>query len=283
MSQPSGPPAPAAASSEALLARLTALHPKVIDLSLGRIERLLHALGDPHLKLPPVIHVAGTNGKGSTVAFMKAMLEAAGKSAHVYTSPHLVKFHERIVVRGKPVAEEELALLLAECEIANHGDPITFFEITTAAALLAFSRTKADYTLLEVGLGGRLDATNVVPKPLATVIAPIGIDHQEFLGTTIAEIAAEKAGILKPGVPAIVARQVPEADAVIEHTAARLRAPLTRAGEDFDAHEEHGRLIYQDTNGLLDLPVPRLKGRHQYANAALAIATLRTVAPIPKR
>ncbi|MFO1187123.1 MAG: folylpolyglutamate synthase/dihydrofolate synthase family protein [Alphaproteobacteria bacterium] len=266
-----------AGSSGALLARLEALHPKVIDLSLGRIQRLLASLGDPHLKLPPVIHVAGTNGKGSTIAFMKAALEAAGRSAHVYTSPHLVHFHERIAVKGVPIGEAELAVLLAECEIMNRGELITFFEITTAAAFLAFSRTKADYTLLEVGLGGRLDATNVVPKPLASVIAPIGIDHQEFLGSSLAEIAAEKAGILKAGIPCLSARQPPEAEAVIERQAARLGCRLLRAGEDFDAHEEHGRLIYQDTDGLLDLPLPRLKGRHQHANAALAIAALRAV------
>lgn len=266
-----------AASSEALLSRLEALHPKVIDLSLGRIQRLLAALGDPHLRLPPVVHVAGTNGKGSTIAFMKAALEAAGKTVHVYTSPHLVRFHERIAVRGAPIGEAELAVLLAECEIMNRSEPITFFEITTAAAFLAFSRTKADFTLLEVGLGGRLDATNVVPRPLAAVIAPVGIDHQEFLGVSLAEIASEKAGILKAGVPCISARQPPEAEAVIERQAARLGCRLVRAGEDFDAHEEHGRLIYQDTDGLLDLPLPRLKGRHQHANAALAIAALRVI------
>jgi dihydrofolate synthase/folylpolyglutamate synthase len=273
-------PQGAAGSSDALLERLQALHPKVIDLSLGRIQRLLSALGDPHLQIPPVVHVAGTNGKGSTIAFMKAALEAAGKSVHVYTSPHLVRFHERIAVRGAPIGEADLAMLLAECEIMNRGEPITFFEITTAAAFLAFSRTKADYALLEVGLGGRLDATNVVPRPLAAIVAPIGIDHQEFLGSSLAEIAGEKAGILKAGAPCISARQPAEAEAVIERQAARLGCPLLRAGEDFDVHEEHGRLIYQDTDGLLDLPLPRLNGRHQHGNAALAIAALRAAAPV---
>jgi dihydrofolate synthase/folylpolyglutamate synthase len=271
LSEPIGP----AASSETLLARLSALHPKVIDLSLGRTLRLLSALGDPHHNLPPVIHVAGTNGKGSTIAFMKAMLEASAKSVHVYTSPHLVHFHERIVLRGKPIAENELALLLAECEVINRGEPITFFEITTAAAFLAFARTPADLTLLEVGLGGRFDATNVVPKPLATLIAPVGIDHQEFLGASVAQIAGEKSGIIKPGVPVISARQPSAAEAVIEREALRQGSKLVRAGEDFDAHEEHGRLIYQDADGLLDLPLPRLKGHHQFGNAALALAGLR--------
>jgi dihydrofolate synthase/folylpolyglutamate synthase len=261
-----------------LLERLSALHPKSIDLSLGRTLRLLSALGDPHLKLPPVIHVAGTNGKGSTIAFMNAMLEAAGKSVHVYTSPHLVRFHERIAVRGAPIAEHALAILLAECELMNRGEPITFFEITTAAAFLAFSRTRADYTLLEVGLGGRFDATNVVAPPHAAVLAPIGIDHQEFLGRTLAEIAGEKAGIIKPGTLCLTARQPREAETVIEREAARRGCRLIRAGEDFDFHEEHGRLIYQDTDGLLDLPPPRLQGRHQHANAALAIAALRAIA-----
>jgi dihydrofolate synthase/folylpolyglutamate synthase len=261
-----------------LLERLSALHPRSIDLSLGRTVRLLSALGDPHLKLPPVIHVAGTNGKGSTIAFMKAMLEAAGKSVHVYTSPHLVRFHERIVVRGAPIAEPALAMLLAECELMNRGEPITFFEITTAAAFLAFSRARADYTLLEVGLGGRFDATNVVASPLAAVIAPIGLDHQEFLGRSLAEIAGEKAGIIKAGTLCLTARQPPEAETVIEREAAKAGCRLIRAGEEFDFHEEHGRLIYQDTDGLLDLPPPRLQGRHQHGNATLAIAALRAIA-----
>ena len=269
-------------SSRALLDRLQELHPRIIDLSLERIFRLLSALGDPHLNLPPVIHVAGTNGKGSTIAFLKAMLEAAGKRVHVYTSPHLVRFHERICVAGKPISDSRLAAVLADCERANSGAPITFFEITTAAAFHAFTQSGADYTLLEVGLGGRLDATNVVPQPIASIISPIGIDHQEYLGSTLAEIAGEKAGIIKPGARCISARQPAEAERVIERAAAHAGVELIVAGQDFDAHEEHGRLIYQDMDGLLDLPLPQLKGRHQYANAALAIATLRA-AKIPVR
>src|SRR5690606_23144480 len=201
---------------DAILARLLRLHPKLIDLSLGRIERLLAGLGDPHRHLPPVIHVAGTNGKGSTVAFLRAMLEAAGKTVHTYTSPHLVRFNERISVAGRDVDDEALSALLLECEEANRGEPITFFEITTAAALLAFARTPADVALLEVGLGGRLDATNVVERPAVCAITPIGLDHQQYLGDTLTQIAGEKAGILKAGVPAVIAPQPPEAARAID-------------------------------------------------------------------
>jgi dihydrofolate synthase / folylpolyglutamate synthase len=262
-----------------LQARLLALHPKRIDLSLGRIERLLTALGRPERHLPPVIHVAGTNGKGSTVAFMRAILEAARQRVHVYTSPNLVRINERFRVGGtgggKLVGDDELAAALAECESKNGGDSITVFEIETAAAFLLFSRHPADVLLLEVGLGGRLDATNVIERPLASAITRLALDHRDFLGNTIAEIAAEKAGILKSGVPAAVVSQVPEALAVIERQAARVKAPLVIAGEDWTATEERGRLVYQDDDGLLDLPAPKLYGRHQFENAGLAIATLR--------
>lgn len=269
--------------SDAILSRLLDLHPKKIDLSLERIERLLTALGAPQTRLPPVIHVAGTNGKGSTIAFLRAMLEAAGRIVHVYTSPHLVRFHERIRLGaeggGRLVAEDVLSAALARCEEANDGAPITFFEITTAAALLLFAEHPADVVLLEVGLGGRVDATNVIDAPLATVITPISIDHVEFLGGTLADIAFEKAGIIKPGAPLIVAPQPPEARDVIAREAARKRAPALFAGEDFGAHDENGRLVYHDAAGLLDLPLPRLAGRHQIDNAAAAIATLRRVMP----
>lgn len=266
---------------DSIVARLTALHPKRIDLSLDRVQRLLAALDHPERKLPPVIHVAGTNGKGSTVAFLRALLEASGHRVHTYTSPHLVRFNERFRLgadgEGRLVSDAELTAALEECERANDGHDITVFEITTAAGFLLFARHPADVLLLEVGLGGRLDATNVIDAPLATVITPIAIDHTDFLGPTLDKIAAEKAGILKRGVPAIVAAQPREALAVIERQAARLSAPLKIAGEDWTATEERGRLVYEDATGLLDLPAPRLFGRHQFENAGLAIAALRTL------
>ncbi|MFA6265918.1 MAG: folylpolyglutamate synthase/dihydrofolate synthase family protein [Pseudolabrys sp.] len=267
---------------DSILARLTALHPKLIDLSLDRVERLLAALGNPERKLPPVIHVAGTNGKGSTVAFLRAILEAAGLAVHVYTSPHLVRFNERFRIGragadGELVSDAELSAALEECEQANKNEPITVFEITTAAGMLLFSRHPADVLLLEVGLGGRLDATNVIDKPLASIITPVSLDHLEFLGDTIAKIAGEKAGIIKAGVPVIVAAQHRDALAVIERQAARLKAPIRIAGENWTATEERGRLVYQDDNGLLDLPPPKLFGRHQFENAGLAIAALRAI------
>jgi len=268
-------PAGSDLASDAILARLTALHPKLIDLSLGRIEALLEKLGSPHKRLPPVIHVAGTNGKGSTCAFLRAMLEADGKRVHVYSSPHLVRFHERIRLGGKLIEEDELAALLEECEDRNAGAPITFFEITTAAAMLAFTRHKADALILEVGLGGRFDATNVIARPAATVITPVDLDHQSYLGSTIGEIAGEKAGIIKRGVTCIVGPQAEEAREVIEERATRHEAPLALWGQDFMAHEEHRRMVFQDENGLMDLPLPRLPGAHQIVNAAVAIATLR--------
>jgi dihydrofolate synthase / folylpolyglutamate synthase len=266
---------------DSIVARLAALHPKRIDLSLDRMWRILDALGHPERRLPPVIHVAGTNGKGSTMAFMRAILEAGGLRAHVYTSPHLVRFNERFRLGtrgdGALVSDDELAEVLAECERANADAPITVFEITTAAGLLLFARHPADLLLLEVGLGGRLDATNVVDHPLATVITPVSFDHAEHLGDTIGKIAAEKAGILKIGAAAIVAAQPREALAAIERHAARIKVPIRVAGEDWTATEERGRLVYQDDAGLLDLPAPKLYGRHQFENAGVAIAALRAV------
>ena len=270
-----------ALTSEIYMERFLALHPKLIDLSLGRITTLLERLGAPHKRLPPVIHVAGTNGKGSTVAFMRAILEAAGLSVHVYTSPHLVRFHERIRLGhqntpGQLVDEAALIDAFERCERANDGAPITVFEMTTAAAFLLFAEHPADVLLLEVGLGGEFDATNVIESVIASVITPISVDHAEYLGNTIEEIASAKAGIIKAKTPVIVAHQnFPSAETVIERKAARLGVPLFAAGQDFDAHQEDGRLIYRDEKGLLDLPMPRLIGPHQINNAATAIATLR--------
>jgi dihydrofolate synthase / folylpolyglutamate synthase len=263
---------------DSIVARLTALHPKRIDLSLDRMQRLLAALGNPEKKLPPVIHVAGTNGKGSTIAFLRAILQAAGLSVHVYTSPHLVRFNERFRLAGELVSDAELSATLEQCERVNAGAPITVFEITTAVGLMLFARHAADVLLMEVGLGGRLDATNVVDTPLATIVTRISIDHTDFLGDTLEKIAAEKAGILKRNVPAVVAAQPRDALVAIERQAARLNAPLKIAGEDWTATEERGRLVYQDEAGLLDLPAPKLYGRHQFENAGLAIAALRAIA-----
>jgi len=265
--------------SAAVLDRLLALHPKRIDLSLDRVLGLLDKLGRPQDRLPPTIHVAGTNGKGSTIAFMRSILEAAGKRVHVYTSPHLVRFHERIRLAGRLVDDDALTEALEDCERVNAGAPITFFEITTAAALKLFSEHEADVLLLEVGLGGRLDTTNVVDHPLACVITPVSIDHVDFLGPTLAGIAFEKAGILKRGARAIIAEQAPDALEVIERRAAELRAPLLVGAQDFAAREEHGRLFFQDETGALDLPMPRLSGPHQIGNAGVAIATLRACFP----
>lgn len=264
-----------AGHSDAILDRLKALHPKVIDLSLGRVERLLAKLGHPERSLPPVIHVAGTNGKGSTCAYLRAMLEAAGRRVHVYTSPHLVRFHERIRLNGALIREDHLARILAECEAVNGSDPITFFEVTTVAAFLAFSRTPADAVILEVGLGGRLDATNVIKRPALTLITPVDLDHQDYLGDTITKIAGEKAGILKRGVAAVIGPQSDEGRAAIEARAEALGAPLAIWGQDFHAHEEHKRMVYQDELGLMDLPLPRLPGAHQIPNAAMALCALR--------
>jgi dihydrofolate synthase / folylpolyglutamate synthase len=268
-----------AAPFDAMLARLLALHPKRIDLGLDRMERILAALDHPERRLPPVIHVAGTNGKGSSIAFMRAILEAAGKHVHVYTSPNLVRINERFRIGqeggGKLVDDDELSDALAECEAKNGSAPITVFEIETAAGFLLFARHPADVVLLEVGLGGRLDATNVVERPIASVITKLSLDHRDFLGDTLVDIAAEKAGILKRDVPAVTVNQMREALAVIERQAARMHAPLSIAGEDWTATEERGRLVYQDNMDLLDLPAPKLYGRHQYENAGAAIAALR--------
>jgi len=264
-----------APTSDIILDRMMALHPKIIDLTLDRVWRLLAALDHPERKLPPVIHLAGTNGKGSTQAMIRAGLEAAGKSVHAYTSPHLARFHERIRVAGELISEPDLTAVLDECYEANSGESITYFEITTCAALLAFARAQADYTLLEVGLGGRLDATNVIDKPAVTVITPVSIDHQQFLGTTLADIAGEKAGIIKRGVPCIVGPQEDAALEVIEARAARLGAPLIVHGQHWHVYEERGRMVYQDETGLLDLPLPNLPGAHQIMNAGAALAVLR--------
>jgi dihydrofolate synthase/folylpolyglutamate synthase len=259
--------------------RLASLHPKRIDLTLGRLQALLAKLGNPEKNLPSVIHVAGTNGKGSVTAFCRAFLEASGKSVHVYTSPHLVRFNERIRLAGQLADDARLIEALEHCERVNDGAPITFFEITTAAAFWLFKNTAADYTLLEVGLGGRYDATNVIERPQMTIITPVSIDHQDYLGETLKEIAAEKAGILKPGVPCIVASQMEAAMLEITKAARERRSQLICQNEDWSVGEERGRLVYQDEGGLLDLPAPRLAGGHQFENAGCAIAALRSLNP----
>ena len=263
--------------SDVILERMMSLHPKIIDLTLDRMWRLLDALGDPERALPPVIHIAGTNGKGSTLAMIRAGLEAGGNMVHAYTSPHLARFHERIRVAGELISEPALTQILDECEAANGGETITYFEITTCAALLAFARTPADFTLLEVGLGGRLDATNVIKKPALTIITPVSYDHPQFLGETLPEIAGEKAGILKRGVPCIVGPQEDEALDVIEARAARLGAPLLVYGQHWHVTQERDRLVYQDETGLLDLPLPALIGAHQIQNGGIALAALRAL------
>jgi dihydrofolate synthase/folylpolyglutamate synthase len=258
--------------SELILARLQGLHPKVIDLSLGRIERLLRRLGHPERRLAPVVHIAGTNGKGSTLAMLDAMLRAAGQRTQRYISPHLVRFDERILFDGRPIAEAELSEALDVCERVNGGAPITFFEITTAAAFLAFARHPADVVLLETGLGGRLDATNVLEHPRLTALSPISLDHQAYLGERLEQIAFEKAGILKPGVPCIVGRQPPEALAVIERRARAVGAPLSVHGRDWATAQVGERLVVQVGGATWDLPLPALAGRHQIDNAGLAVA-----------
>ena len=261
--------------SDVLLERLLSLHPKKIDLALDRIKRLLTALGEPQDKLPPVIHVAGTNGKGSACAFLRSMLEAQGLRVHMHTSPHLMRFHERIRLAGSLISEEELCDTLAEVERVNAGTPITFFEITAAAMFLAFSRHPADAVVLEVGLGGTYDATNVVKHPAMTVIQPVGLDHLEFLGPDLAGIAREKAGIIKKGSPLVVGPQEVVALNTILSRADRLGISAFVFGQDFAARQEHGRMVYEDGDGLLDLPLPKLIGRHQIDNAGVAIAALR--------
>jgi dihydrofolate synthase/folylpolyglutamate synthase len=264
-----------ALTSDRILERMMALHPKIIDLTLDRVWRLLDALGNPQNDLPPVIHIAGTNGKGSTLAMIRAGLEGAGLSCHAYTSPHLARFHERIRLAGDLISEEHLTAILDECHAANGDAPITYFEITTCAAILAMARQPADYTLLEVGLGGRLDATNVIDRPAATVITPVSMDHEAYLGDTLAAIAGEKAGIVKRGVPCIVGPQADAAMEVIEGVARRLGAPLLAHGQHWHATREHGRLVYQDETGLRDLPLPNLPGHHQIENAGAALTVLR--------
>ncbi len=251
------------------------LHPKIIDLTLDRVERLLAALGHPERALPPVVHIAGTNGKGSTQAMIRAGLEGAGLQVHAYTSPHLARFHERIRLAGALIEEQALSALLDECITANGPDAITFFEATTCAAMLAFSRVPADYTLLEVGLGGRLDATNVVDSPALTIITPVSVDHQQYLGDTLPLIAAEKAGIIKRGVPCVVGPQAPEGLEVIEARATKLGAPLHVFGQHWHCFADRGRMVFQDENGLLDLPLPNLPGPHQIQNAGAALMALR--------
>jgi dihydrofolate synthase/folylpolyglutamate synthase len=266
-------------TSDELLAELRGLHPRLIDLSLGRIEGLLAKLGHPERRLPPVIHVAGTNGKGSVTAFLMAMLEAAGVRAHAYTSPHLVRFHERIALAGavggtraRPIGEAELVERLASVQRINAGDPMTFFEITTAAAFLAFAETPADAVILEVGLGGRLDATNVVARPALSVITPVSLDHADKLGATVAAIAHEKAGILKTGAAGVIAMQPPAALTAIKARAREVVAPLSVWGEDFEAFGQNSRMVFQSAERLLDLPLPALLGQHQIVNAGTAVA-----------
>lgn len=263
--------------SDVILERMMTLHPKVMDLTLGRVWTLLDRLGNPQNKLPPVIHIAGTNGKGSTQAMMRAGLEATGAKVHAYTSPHLARFHERVRLTGELISEDHLTEILDRCYEANNGEQITYFEITTVAAILAFAETPADYTLLEVGLGGRLDATNVIDTPALTMITPVDLDHQQFLGETLPEIAGEKAGIIKQGILCAVGPQQDAAMDVIERQAMRHSAPLIAYGQQWHVSVENDRLIFQDENGLLDLPKPALRGPHQIQNAGLAIAGLRAL------
>ena len=264
-----------------LIARLSALHPKRIDLSLDRMHRLLERLDHPEGLQPPVIHVAGTNGKGSTIAYLRAILEAAGLRVHVYTSPYLVRINECYRIGesggGQLVSDAELRQVLEHCEQVNQGESITIFEIETAAAFCLFAQHEADVVLLETGLGGRLDATNVIDRPIATVLAPVSMDHTEFLGNSLSAIAGEKAAIIKRHTPVTCAEQVPEAMTVIEAQAGRMRAPLHASGQQWHVSVERGRLVYQDERGLMDLAAPKLFGRHQFDNAGLAIATLRAI------
>ena len=259
-------------ASDEAVARLRARHPDLIDLTTGRVLRLLEALGRPQDKLPPVIHVAGTNGKGSVCAYLRAMTEAAGLEAHVLTSPHLVRFAERIRVAGTLISDAALVTLMDRVEAANAGEPISFFELTTGMALLAFAETPADVAVIEVGLGGRFDATNVFDNPAVTVIAPVDYDHLDLLGPDLGRIAWEKAGIMRPGVPCVSARQLDEALEAIEDEAETAGAPLMLMGRNFDAWAERGRLVVQMPDELIDLPLPSLYGEHQIANAGLAVA-----------
>ena len=264
-----------------LIARLVELHPPRIDLELDRMRALLERLGHPERRLPPVIHVAGTNGKGSTVAYLRAILQSAGLSVHAYTSPYLVRINESFRLggglSGRLATDDELHAAFAGCAHANAGAPVTFFELKTAAAFCLFAENPADVLLLEVGLGGRLDATNVVEAPLAAVLAPISMDHTEYLGDSLSVIAGEKAAIIKRGAPVVCGEQPLAAMEVIEAQARAMRAPLYAATQQWHVGVERGRLVYQDDRGLLDLPAPKLFGRHQFDNAGLAIATLRAI------
>ena len=258
-----------------ILERLLKLHPKLIDLSLSRLKKLLDSLGNPEENLPPIIHVAGTNGKGSTVATLAAIYKSAGYRVHIYTSPHLVRFTERIVVSGSEISKNYLEELLIECEDANNGENITFFEITTAAAMLAFSRNPADLLLLEVGLGGRFDATNVIETPTLSVITPVSMDHQDFLGNTIDEIAFEKAGILKPSVPAIIGPQTNEALNVIKRRALELGSSAYIFGEDWNISPANNQLMFKIGSKSSIVPRPNLLGDHQIQNAGCALASVK--------
>jgi dihydrofolate synthase/folylpolyglutamate synthase len=262
-------------SIDAALQRLARLHPKSIDLSLDRIEALLDRLGRPQGHLPPTIHLAGTNGKGSTAAFLRAIAEASGERVHVYTSPHLVRFNERIRLAGEIVDDARLKAAFDRVETTNGDAPISFFEATTAAAFLLFAETPADRLILETGLGGRLDATNVLDAPQCTVITPVSLDHQGFLGDTVEQIAGEKAGIIKPGAPLILAPQQPGAREVIDRAAMRLGVPVIAWGEQFRAYRERDRLTYEEEELVWDLPAPALPGSHQIVNAGIAIAAAR--------
>ena len=261
--------------------QLMRLHPKGFDLSLDRIRALLDKLGNPQDHLPPTIHIAGTNGKGSATAFCRAMLEAAGLSVHVHTSPHLVHWHERFRLgqkgrRGALVSDAVLVDAIRRVADANGGAFITVFEILTAVTFVLFSEHPADAAVIEVGLGGRFDATNVMAHPAVSLIMPVSLDHQAYLGDRVELIAAEKAGIIKRGTPVIIGYQEQDAarDTILA-TAQRLGCDVSVYGQDFHAHEEHGRLVYQDESGLDDLPLPQLPGRHQLANAAAAIRALK--------
>lgn len=266
---------------EAVLARIAVRRPKLIDLSLERMHAVLARLGAPHLQLPPTIHVAGTNGKGSVVAYMRAILEASGKTAHVYISPHLVRFNERITLAGRPIEDAALIAALEACDAAAGADRLTYFETVTCAAFAVFAETPADILLLEVGLGGRLDATNVIEKPAASVVAPVGLDHEQFLGDTIESVAQEKAGIFRRGAPAVVGKQSPAAMATLEMCAMKTGAPFFGYGQHWHAQAENGRLIYQDDDGLRDFGPPRLAGAHQFDNAGLAVAALKQAGFLP--
>lgn len=260
---------------ETVLARVARRRPRVIDLSLDRVFAALKRLGSPHLSLPPVFHVAGTNGKGSTVAFLRSILEASGAQVHTYTSPHLVRFNERIVLSGQEIEDDILIDALEQCDRAVGDEKLTYFETVTCAAFVAFAQSPADYLVLEVGLGGRLDATNVLEAPLAACVTPVDLDHQQFLGDTIALVAAEKAGIFRRNMPAVIGRQSSGAMGVLRQSAQDVGAKVFAHGEQWDVYSEHGRMTYQDEDGLAVLDPPRLVGAHQIDNAGLAVASIR--------